>query len=268
MFSAIAGVVLALTVTIYACTHTSPDAVIYLDWIGVVIVLGGTLAAALLTFNFYQLRQLLYSASKIFTRRLDNGPVVIAEIVSLSKDISSAKLSISEAVRKTSHPFLREGLTLIENDFPQARLREMLICSINERKNGHMKQVNMLRTLAKYPPAFGMVGTVIGLVALLQNLGNKGAVETIGPNMAVALITTLYGLLIANFVLTPLGENIFIKTKYDLKIRKIIMKGVCLIQEGEDPIIIQEVLNSYLHPDNRVREAYDSSGISEEKDAA
>lgn len=268
MVSAFIGIVTALFVTIYAFMYTSPDTTIFADRIGIMIVIGGTFSAASITFNFRQLRYLGRNIIRVFTRVHYDNKDTIADILSVSQKVHKNPGSVGAAASEVDHPFLADGLRLIENDFSRDQIADIMHSSIIERKNAHLGHVDVLRTLAKYPPAFGMIGTVIGLVALLQGLATESGIEKIGPNMAVALITTLYGLLLANFIFLPMSENVFNKIKADVQVRKIILKGVLLICDGEDPVIIQETLNTYLHPNRRGALLPGNFSGSSDRDAA
>ncbi len=109
------------------------------------------------------------------------------------------------------------------------------------------------RTLSKFPPAFGLMGTTLGMIALLQGLGEDGAADKIGPSMAIALITTLYGLAVSNFILIPIAENLAKQAQEDLTMRLMIVEGIMLIQEGEPTKYIEESIKSYLLPSETKR---------------
>ncbi|MBI2521825.1 MAG: MotA/TolQ/ExbB proton channel family protein [Bdellovibrio sp.] len=251
MISALLGLLSAIAITVYACFSTSGNHAIYLDRMSVLIVVGGTLSAAFITFNFKQLRYLAWSLSRVFTREIYHAADIVKELVEIADQLNKNPATVNGLIDGVSHPFIKDGLRLVANDFDPVTIENIMVCSITERKNAHLAHVDIMRALAKYPPAFGMIGTVIGLVALLQNISADGGVAKIGPNMAVALITTLYGLLISNFIFIPMGENIYNKVKRDTQIRRIIMEGILLIRKKEDAMAIQEYLNSFLHPNNR-----------------
>ncbi len=264
MISASLGLIFAATITIVACLSSSTNYAMYLDKMSVLIVLGGTFSAALITFNFKQLINLLYSLSRVFTREMHHAGPIVQEMVAIADQLNKNPAAANGLIDGVSHPFMKDGLRLIANDFDTATIENVLSCSITERKNAHLGHVDIMRALAKYPPAFGMVGTVIGLVALLQNISAEGGVGKIGPNMAVALTATLYGLILANCFFIPMGENIYNKIKRDTQIRRIIMEGMLLISKKEDAMAIQEYLNSFLHPNNRV-DILGSSNAGERK---
>jgi len=109
------------------------------------------------------------------------------------------------------------------------------------------------KIIGKFPPAFGLVGTTLGMITLLQGLGSTDAFQKIGPSMSVALVATFYGLVLANFFIIPVGENLYNAAEDDLTIREIIAHGVMLIREKEHPLIVAEYLKSYLSPEQRNR---------------
>ena len=195
MVSASLGLIFAATITIVACLSSSTNYSMYLDKMSVLIVLGGTFSAALITFNFKQLINLGYSLSRVFTREMHHAGDIVKEMVEMADKINKNPAAANGLIDGVSHPFMKDGLRLIANDFDAVTIENVLSCSITERKNAHLGHVDIMRALAKYPPAFGMVGTVIGLVALLQNISTEGGIGRIGPNMAVALTATLYGLI-------------------------------------------------------------------------
>jgi chemotaxis protein MotA len=149
-----------------------------------------------------------------------------------------------------AHPFVIDGLRLIENNLSAADMLEILQTDLENRRDEQMQQVEILKTLGKYPPAFGMMGTVVGLIGLLGTLGaNENAI--IGPSMAVALLTTLYGLLLSNYFFTPVSDNLLHRLADDYVARQTMIKGLMLVQEGKDPVVVREFLRVYVPPVER-----------------
>ena len=108
------------------------------------------------------------------------------------------------------------------------------------------------KIIGKFPPAFGLIGTSMGMIGLLQGLGQPDAFEKLGPSMSVALVATFYGLVYANFFLIPIGENLALASEEDLLMRRIVIDGVRLIKEEKHPLLVSEFLKSYLSPAERV----------------
>jgi chemotaxis protein MotA len=103
-----------------------------------------------------------------------------------------------------------------------------------------------------FPPAFGLLGTTLGMIALLQNIGSPDSFKLIGPAMAIGLVATLYGIAVANLVFIPMGENLSKLNKEDQVSRKIVLTGVKLLRAKEHPVIVEEFLKSYLLPSERL----------------
>ena len=118
----------------------------------------------------------------------------------------------------------------------------------------------MFSTLAKFPPAFGLLGAVIGIVSLMQGLGGADAIKTVGPAMAVALVATLYGIAIANFFFIPLGENLAKFNRTDRIIRQMVIDGVKMIRTKTHPLIVEENIKSYLLPSERATLTQEAAG--------
>jgi chemotaxis protein MotA len=217
------------------------------DNLGLMIVLGGTFSASLITFTYSELKTLITDLKKVVFKKRDNESDIILQVLKIS-ELRQRNLAFS---LEDFHPFIADGVRLLENDFDEDGLRLILTQSIVERKNRHLRSVEMLKTLAKYPTAFGMMGTVLGLVSLLNGLSYENNVQGIGPSMSIALLTTLYGLITTNWVFHPIAENLLLRSEHDIQIRKMILQGMILLRKGFDPIFIQEAMNAYLAPRDR-----------------
>ena len=112
----------------------------------------------------------------------------------------------------------------------------------------HMEWVNVINQWAGYAPGFGMMGTVLGLIGMLNNLEDK---SSLGPNMAVALITTLYDSMMANWLITPFGQKLIAQNANEMRSKEMVIEGVLAIQAGENPRIMGQKLLTYLDPVTR-----------------
>jgi chemotaxis protein MotA len=225
----------------------------FLDYPSMFIVVGASLAATALS---YQINR-IFVLVKIFFRRIffsrkKEFRKIIIELIEIAESYRQDK-SPEELAETVREPFLKEALVLVADNILE---REKIINLLNKRvKNNFQLQLdeaNKLKFVAKFPPAFGMMGTTIGMVVLLSNLGGPDAMQTIGPAMAVCLITTLYGVILANMVFIPMSENLIEDTKDNLLKNKIIVEGVRLMLDKTNPIEVAETLNSFLEPEVRV----------------
>ncbi len=250
MRSTILGFVAALVV-IYIAVNSIHSLNLLLDPTSFVIVLGGTVAAGIITFGVPDMLGILKNTLRVFSRPKISLDETIEEVlrVTARMDKNPKLYGLSEEFRDT-HPFLRDGLRLIENGLSSDEIQNILETDMEKRKERHLHQVEVLKTLAKYPPAFGMIGTVIGLVGLMSNL-NKDSSSMVGPAMAIALLTTLYGLLFANYFFVPMSDNLLHRLADDMAGRDIILRGVLMIKDKIDPLVIKENLMVHAAPAKR-----------------
>lgn len=225
----------------------------FLDYPSAFIVLGGTLAATAISFQIDRLGILL----KVFLNRVIKGrkieyEKIIANIMTISESFRKGEKLGDLAAQQEDH-FLKEALILASEEV--LRGDELIDVLKDRAKNMHfyyMEETQKFKSIGKFPPAFGMMGTTIGMIVLLSNLGGADAMKMVGPAMAVCLITTLYGVVVANLGVLPVAENLFAQTKETHLKNQIIVAGVGLIIEKTNPIVVAEKLNSFLPPSKRL----------------
>ncbi len=245
--SSILAILSGIIVTVIGLYLSSSDMMLFVDTTSIFVVLGGTIAAAAVSVQTPKLLNLI----KIFMTQTVKGRVVkyndvIKELIELSSIFSNReKLAAKKDTIKDE--FLKACVELYLDDLvDNQKYLELINGRRRNKTKSLMSDVSRFNKIGKYPPAFGMMGTTMGMVVLLSNLGGKDAMKTMGPAMAVCLITTLYGVILANVVIVPIGENIEnAVTDIDLK-NKIVCEGINLLIEGTPPAIIAEDLNSYL----------------------
>lgn len=247
------GLILAISVFLVVALSSVKDSVIFLDWHAAVIVLGGTLAAALLSFNFKNITKLL----KLFLNRVLKGTEnhysdIVTEIVELATGYRQNDNHLQESVESIRSPFLQEGIQLLlDGGLTDKELDHILLKRAKTHFKRYEEEAHMFTTMAKFPPAFGLLGAVVGIIALMQGLGGADAIKTVGPAMATALVATLYGIAVANFIFIPVGENLSKFNKQDQIVRKMIIDGIKLIREKKHPLLVEENIRSYLLPSER-----------------
>lgn len=253
MRSTIIGFILAFAATGLSLWLTNTNYVLYVNLVGMIIVFGGTLASAFISFGFATLVRVTTGYWHVLKKAHYTPKIVISQIIDTA--FQQHNNHNNRGLQKNGlaiHPFLLDGLKLVENDFSEEQIDEIMFSATMERKNYFDRDIEVFEAIAKYPPAFGMVGTLFGLIALLNNLSGDGNIAAIGPNMAVALITTMYGLLFTNYFLSPISENLIVHLKDEMLLRRIISRGVALIAKGEDPVLIEEMLKAHLLPRQRI----------------
>ncbi len=253
--SSILGICFGITVMYHALIGTSKDLSFFFDLHGVLIVFGGTIAAASISFSITDVLSLL----KIFLLRVlgghnSNPAKIVNQILDLNKKISLGDIKTDELVSTIKHPFLAESVSLmITGVFSEAELRETIEQRIKTLEEYYLKQANMFRTIGRFPPAFGLLATTLGMIGLLQKIGQPDSQKLIGPAMSVGLIGTLYGITLANLILIPIAENLTERAHEEISLRKLILEGTLLLKTQTNPLSIREKLNSFLLPKKRVK---------------
>lgn len=154
-------------------------------------------------------------------------------------------LQLEEAAEDIDDDFLKKGIMLIVDGTDQELVSSILETELDCIERRHNKICNFWDALAAMGPAWGMIGTLIGLINMLKLLDDP---SSIGPNMAVALITTLYGSLIANWICIPVSTKLRAKNAKEIMNKEVICEGILSIQAGENPRVIEEKLKSFLAP--------------------
>lgn len=252
-YSSIAGILMAVLVMIGTIVTSVDNAWVFIDYHAAMIVLGGTMAAALTGFSASKMYNMMRVVLvRVFKGALSEYQEVISEIVELARGYRDNPRHLEESVESINTPFLREAIELtIEGGLTPKDIDHILLKRAQTHFKRYEEDANVFHTLAKFPPAFGLLGAVVGMIALMQGLGGADAIKTVGPAMAVALVATMYGIAFANFVLIPLGENLSKHNRTDKVIRSMVLDGVKLIRQKKHPLLIEENIKSYLLPSER-----------------
>ena len=247
------GLLISVIVILTGLRLSTPDLMMFLDGPSLFIVLGGTFAAISIAFNLKNVFVLFKVFVNQFLRsKVEAKQEVLENIISVVDGIRNGD-SIEQSISKSTHPFLTEGLQLIgDGVLNRDELLHILKIRAEQIMVLRKKDVNKIKTMGKYPPAFGMMGTTIGMVVLLANLGGADAMKTIGPAMGVCLITTLYGVIIANLFVLPVADNLEGITNDSGQIINIVFESFKHLLDKTNPIVVLEELNSYLIPSERI----------------
>lgn len=241
----IVGIVVGL-VFVVAGILVDGDIMAYLNLPSILIVLGGTISA---TFVAYPLPRVL-EAMKIVSKAFSNSEVQPSEIISKIIGLANTArkeglLALEEASDEIGDKFLQKGIMLIVDGTDPELVRNLLETELNFVEERHKEGQGIFEAMGSYAPAFGMIGTLIGLINMLKSLEDP---STIGPAMAVALITTFYGSLLANLLFLPIANKLKLRSKEEIMRKEIMVEGLLSIQAGENPRIIEEKLKAFLPP--------------------
>jgi chemotaxis protein MotA len=221
----------------------------FFDWPAIFCVLGGATAAVLASSPRRQFLSLYRVGRKALFHRLDDMSGTIAQIVSLSETARRDGLLALEArLAEVKHPFLVLGLQMTVDGTRPELIEEIMRTEMEALAARHRNGRLLFEQFAKYGPAFGLIGTLIGLIIMLGNMRDP---EAIGPAMAVALTTTFYGSVLANIVCLPLADKLHFLSRHELLCMEIILRGILGIQCGDNPHVIEQRLHTYVPPELR-----------------
>ena len=174
---------------------------------------------------------------------------IVQNMVALSeKARREGILALEEGLEDLDDPFMKSGLRLVVDGTDGVVIRTIMENELSQMEARHMGWINIINQWGGFAPGFGMMGTVLGLIGMLRNLEDK---SSLGPNMAVALITTLYGSMMANWLISPFGQNLLAQNADEVKVKEMIIEGVLSIQAGDNPRILAMKLLTYLDPVSR-----------------
>lgn len=247
------GFIIAGAVLFTGLRLASDNINIFIDFPSMFIVLGGTFAATAICYQLDRITLLFkIFASHILGGRKQNYKKVIKNIAQISEMNRNGEAP-EQLVSKADDHFLKEAVQLIADGFLEdEKVLKILEDRLENMNFKRFEDANKIKTLGRFPPAFGMMGTTIGMIVLLANLGGEDAIKMIGPAMGVCLITTLYGVVVANLVVIPIGENLIESTKEVHLKNLIILEGVKHIMSKSNPVLLAEELNSFLLPKDRL----------------
>lgn len=250
-FSVPGGFLLAAAV-LYFALHGVTNASTILSPHAAIIVVGGTLSAAFICARASFLVQMLRVFLDTITgRRRSQLIQTLREVVSIAEHVNNGG-AIAEKIDGVKNHFLKEVLILSERaGLDGNELMEVVEKRLEQQNERYRRDAYLFKTIGKFPPAFGLVGTTVGMIGLLQGLGAPDAFQQIGPSMSLALVATFYGLVLANFFLIPVGENLHLASEEDLAMRHLVADGARLLRERRHPLLVEEYLISYLPPLDR-----------------
>ncbi|MBU1002124.1 MAG: MotA/TolQ/ExbB proton channel family protein [Proteobacteria bacterium] len=244
----IIGVAICAVIFIAAFLITG-NAAAYLNVEACMVVVSGTFGAALLSYPYDHLKTAYYVAKGTYTHPGTDPDAVIGVLLDTAiRSRLDGLAAMEKAGEQTTMHFLRGALNMLADNYPEHEIRDILATEIHFFRTRRMQQERVFRSMATYAPAFGLAGSVIGLIGLLIGLGDTGEVLRFIP---IALISTLYGILFGNFVLTPVAENIRGKTDREVLVQQLIIEGVCAIKTEANPHILEKRLTSFLTPASR-----------------
>ncbi|MDD3205303.1 MAG: MotA/TolQ/ExbB proton channel family protein [Lachnospiraceae bacterium] len=230
----------------------------FVDFQSVLITIGGSVCAVLTSNSMKDFLGGLKSISLIFKAPSLDTSGIIKKIIDLSNVArKEGLLSLEEAAGDLNDEFLKKGILLIVDGTDPDLVRAIMETELVSIDARHKKRMGFWDGLAGMGPAWGMIGTLVGLINMLKNMADASSV---GPAMAVALITTFYGSMLANWICIPVSAKLKANNDEEMMVKEIMIEGLLSIQAGENPRVIEEKLKSFLAPAERAMASSEVGG--------
>ena len=227
------------------------DMGMYVDIPSAVIVVGGAICGVLTRWPMAGFIIGVTAVMKAITSTIPDPKEIIDKIVELADTARKGSILALEKVT-IEEPFLAKAVKLMVDGYDPKVIDELIELEIMNMTTRHKDGAAVMDNMGEAAPAFGMIGTVVGLIVIMANLSDP---DKIGPGLAVALITTLYGSMVANMVFIPLGQKLKWRSREEQLNMAIVREGVASITKGENPRSIREKLESFLAGNQRAQEA-------------
>ncbi|MHA6251995.1 flagellar motor protein MotP [Oceanobacillus sp. CAU 1775] len=221
----------------------------FIDITSIFIVIGGLTGSMLITFKFDQIKH----TGKIIQETMYKNDMRLPELIRLFVELSEEArrkgvLALENKLDTIDDAYLKKGVLLLVDGLEPEDIKDIMEAEITAMEERHYQGRTLLEKAGAYAPAWGMIGTLIGLILMLNRLSDPAS---LGPSMAVALITTLYGIVLANLVFLPMAAKLEAKSNEEIFIRQIIIEGVVGIQSGQNPRLLEEKLSAFLSHDSK-----------------
>jgi chemotaxis protein MotA len=244
----ILGIIVGLALMIVSIMIEG-DISLFVSLPSLMIVLGGTMASIMVNFSMKEVLSVLPLLRVAFSRQDNDNTQIIETLVEFA-EVSRREglLALEERAQATNEPFLQKGIQLIVDGTDAELVRNILEIELYFLEERHRIGQRIFEQMGQLSPAYGMIGTLIGLIAMLGALDKP---EQVGMGMAVALITTLYGAVFSNLIFLPIAGKLRLKSDEEVLMKQVMIEGILSIQAGDNPRIVEEKLKSFLSPGER-----------------
>jgi len=214
------------------------------------IVVGGTIGASLINYPLKEVLGVGGIIKNAFFYQMQSSQDLIASLVDFAgKARRDGILALQSVVKEVGDPFLEKGIQMAVDGQETENIDNILSTEIDYIRSRHKLGSEILLTMGTFAPAMGLIGTLIGLVQMLQNMSDP---SSIGPAMAVALLTTFYGAILANMVFLPLAGKLKTRSSEEVLVKELILEGILSISAGDNPRTMEQKLHTFLSPKHRV----------------
>ena len=228
---------------------TQGDLIMFFNMPAIMIAVGGSFAALLINFQVNQVKLVFKVTQQAFFEKKKDTRETITFFYDLAqKARREGLLALEDDIHELEDPFLKKGLQMMVDGMEPELIKDILRTEIGALTERHRLGQELFRSWGSLAPAFGMIGTLIGLIQMLAALDDP---ESIGPGMAVALLTTFYGALLANLVLIPVAGKLSIRSDEEVMMKEAMIEGIIGIQGGMNPRVLQDKLKAFMPPGER-----------------
>ena len=243
------GTLLAFGLVIGSMASGDGGLAIFIHVPSMAIVIGGTMATTMMNFPIGEFKTIVkvMLVTALYKSSTPNEEIDrIITYANLAR--KEGLLALESKLEEVDDPFFAKGVQLVIDGFSSDTVRDIMELEAEFERQRHGMGKKLLDQMGAFAPAFGMIGTLVGLVQMLQNLSDP---SSIGQGMATALLTTLYGAMLANMVFIPLSGKLEVRAKQEGLLRDLMVEGIVAIQSGEKPQLIKEKLKGFLAPTER-----------------
>ncbi len=250
--ASIVGLILAIGLIVGSMLMGSAPMSAFVDIPSLLVVVGGAMAAAMICFPLRSILGMPKVMLKVMLNKNEDVAVLIKQIVALAETARrDGLLALESEIPQVENPLVRTGLQMAVDGSTPETVEEVLRTEVNAISLRHREGKGVMDQLGRFAPAYGMIGTLMGLIMMLSDMSDPSG---IGAGMAVALITTLYGAIVANVVFSPFAEKLGLLSRKELTGMEIAIRGVMAIQSGESPRAIDQKLQTFLPPKLRTQD--------------
>lgn len=247
--TSLAGFLLAIGLILGSMLMGTAPISAYIDIPSVMVVLGGAMAAGMMAFPLNAFMALPMVMKKAFLNKQDDVLAIINQLVELAEVARrDGLLALEGKMPEVEQPVIKSGLQMAIDGNDADTIESVMRSEMESISRRHKQGKSILDQIARFAPAYGMIGTLMGLIMMLSDMSDPSG---IGAGMAVALITTLYGAIAANVGFQPFAEKLGLLSKYELTAMELVVRGVLAIQSGESPRALEQRLMTYIHPKKR-----------------
>jgi len=247
--STIIGFGLGTAMILWSMIGGGGGLMIFVNVPSVAMVIGGSFAALMIATPLPRIMKMMGITKKVLNVQNFGIEKIITTLVKFSeKARRDGLLALEDELEMVEQEFMKKGIQFVVDGTDPEIIKTMLFTELNQQQTRHEEGANIFSDWATLAPAFGMIGTLAGLIAMLANLSDADA---IGAGMSLALITTMYGSIMANFILIPVNKKLKDRDAEETLVNEIIIEGILSIQSGDNPRILEAKLVSFLPPDKR-----------------